>query len=78
LDVRHRLAVKEEALRFIAGGCAVPLERVTACGDDASDVAMLRLAGRAVMVGDQPADGVDAPRLTRDRLAGHLLSLGAP
>jgi len=74
LDVRHRLAVKEEALRLIADRHAVPLDRVTACGDDDSDLAMLRRAGHSIAVG-APIDGsgraADAT-LPMDGLAAYL------
>jgi len=74
LDVRHRLAVKEEALRLIADRRAVPLDRVTACGDDGSDLGMLRIAGHSVVVGG-PSGGVgltaDAT-LPLDGLAAYL------
>lgn len=74
LDVRHRLALKEEALRLIADRRAVPLDRVTACGDDRSDLGMLRIAGHSVVVG-APTHGfglaTDAT-LPMSRLAAYL------
>ena len=50
LDVRHERATKEHALLSIARRLGVPLSSVVACGDDASDEGMLRLAGTAIVV----------------------------
>ena len=51
LDVRHRLALKGEALSFLARSLHVPLAETVAIGDDVTDAAMLRCAGLAVAVG---------------------------
>jgi len=74
LDVRHRLAVKEEALRLIAERRGVPPDHVTACGDDRLDLAMLRCAGHSVVVGAATADCREAADVTlpMDGLAAYL------
>ena len=77
LDVRHRLAVKAEAVRFVAGQLRLPLAAVAAAGDDGSDAEMLRLAGRAIVVGDEtgPLAGVPATFVPPAGLAACLRSL---
>jgi hydroxymethylpyrimidine pyrophosphatase-like HAD family hydrolase len=77
LDVRHRLAVKAEAVGFVAGRLGLPLTAVAAAGDDRSDADMLRLAGRAIAVGDAagPLGDVPATFVAPAGLAGCLRSL---
>ena len=79
LDVRHALATKDEALRLAAGVLGVTLRDVVACGDGASDVAMLRLAGTGVAVGapDGAAAAAADTVLSQGELAAYLNHLAA-
>jgi hydroxymethylpyrimidine pyrophosphatase-like HAD family hydrolase len=76
LDVRHRLATKGEALRFVARTLCVRLERTAAVGNDASDVEMLGVAGWGALVGDgAPPRGWTTPVVRPDDLAACLRAL---
>ena len=63
LDVRHERATKEHALWSIVQHLGVPLADVVACGDDASDEGMLRLAGTAIVVGPPGEAEAGGPHL---------------
>jgi len=77
LDFRHPLAVKEQAVAFIARRLEIPLERVAAAGDDPSDAGMLRIVGRPIAVGDEagPLRGLPATFVSPAGLAACLRAL---
>ena len=77
IDVRHARATKDQALCLVAERLGVALADTVAVGDDVSDVAMLRSAGRAVVVGgrDSPIRDAGDVLVARAELAAFLLSL---
>ena len=68
LDVRHERATKERALKAIVQRLGVRLSNVVACGDDASDEGMLRLAGTAIVVGPPGEVGAGGPQVGARRV----------
>lgn len=77
LDARHALALKAEAVRFVAGGLGLDAAAIAAVGDDGSDADMLQLAGRPIAVGDEtgPLAGVAATFVSHSGLAACLRAL---
>ena len=75
VDVLHIGADKGDALVLVAAHFAVPVERIVACGDAATDGSLLRTAGMSIAVGDPPdAALIDAhEHVTQDGLARLLL-----
>ncbi len=59
VDITHPLANKGEAVKAIAGHAGVDLARTVVIGDMANDVAMFRIAGFAIAMGQSPV-GVKA------------------
>lgn len=77
LDVRHRLATKDEGLRSICRALGVTPAAAAAAGDDVSDAAMLKVAGCGIAVGDRdgPLAGVADVVVAQPGLAACLRSL---
>ena len=63
LDVRHEHRPRSTPCGPSSSIFGVPLANVVACGDDASDEGMLRLAGTAIVVGPPGEAEAEAPHL---------------
>jgi Cof subfamily protein (haloacid dehalogenase superfamily) len=83
LDVTHPLANKGEAVRAIAAHVGVDLDRTVVIGDMTNDLAMFRVAGFAIAMGQSPepvkaeADAVTAAN-TEDGFAKAVAELVLP
>jgi hydroxymethylpyrimidine pyrophosphatase-like HAD family hydrolase len=79
LDIRHRLATKEEGLRVILAELGVAAADVAAAGDDLSDAGMLHAAGWSIAVGDADSPLADVADVVvgQGELAGYVPSLAA-
>jgi hydroxymethylpyrimidine pyrophosphatase-like HAD family hydrolase len=79
LDIRHRLATKEEGLRVIVTELEMAVADVAAAGDDRSDAGMLQSAGWSIAVGDADSPLADVADVVvgQGELAGYVGSLAA-
>jgi len=59
-------ATKENAIRTVCATCGIPLEDVTAFGDDVPDIGMLKLCGTGIAIGN----ALDSVRKAADLIIG--------